>query len=234
VKLVVRDQQGQLSLSCPICRQVTPVPGNGVRGLQSAINIIPILELLGSFENLETSSLARKGKSVSAHHCSKHVEEELKLYCETCSELICLKCAIKGGEHHSHDYLNIEEAFEEYRREITASLKPIEKQLATASEALAVLDARCVEISDQRAAIEDDLHRTFRQLREVLDVRETKLTNHLHEITQKKLKALAIKRDEIETTQAQLSSCLDIMKDSIGETEGKAGILKMKTIQVRS
>lgn len=30
VKLVIRDQQGQLSLPCPICRQATPVPASGV------------------------------------------------------------------------------------------------------------------------------------------------------------------------------------------------------------
>ena len=36
-------------------------------------------------------------------HCLEHAEE-LKLYCETCGELICLRCAVKGGKHQSHDY----------------------------------------------------------------------------------------------------------------------------------
>ena len=45
VKLVVRDQQGQLGLPCPTCRQVTPIPCGGVAGLQSAFHINYILDL---------------------------------------------------------------------------------------------------------------------------------------------------------------------------------------------
>ena len=36
-------------------------------------------------------------------HCIEHPEEELKLYCETCGELVCYKCCLKGGKHHDHD-----------------------------------------------------------------------------------------------------------------------------------
>ena len=44
VKLV-RDEQGDLSLTCPICRQTTPVPANGVAGLQSAFQTNEILRI---------------------------------------------------------------------------------------------------------------------------------------------------------------------------------------------
>ncbi len=36
---LVRGRQGQLILTCPACRKVTPIPPNGVRGLQSAFQI---------------------------------------------------------------------------------------------------------------------------------------------------------------------------------------------------
>ena len=45
VKLVVRDQQGDLSLTCPICRQATPVPATGVTGLQSAFQTNEFLRI---------------------------------------------------------------------------------------------------------------------------------------------------------------------------------------------
>ena len=45
-RLVVRDQQGQLSLTCPTCRQATPIPANGVTGLQSPFQINRLLEIL--------------------------------------------------------------------------------------------------------------------------------------------------------------------------------------------
>ena len=47
VKLVERDEQGQLVLPCPNCRHVTPVPANGVRGLQPAFQTNNLLEIQG-------------------------------------------------------------------------------------------------------------------------------------------------------------------------------------------
>ena len=114
VPLVDQDQRGQLGLSCPICRQVTPVPNRGVAGLQSAFHINHLLELQDSFQKLDNPAVAleRAGGGTTndapsrevIRHCFGHPEEELKLYCETCGELVCLKCAIKGlGKHFGHN-----------------------------------------------------------------------------------------------------------------------------------
>ncbi len=85
VRLVYRDQQGQLILDCPTCRQVTPVPATGVADLQSAFRIVHLLEILNECKEEESEPAC----------CSEHAEGESKLYCETCGELICLECAIK-------------------------------------------------------------------------------------------------------------------------------------------
>ena len=192
VPLVDRDQQGQLGLSCPICRQVTPVPNRGVADLQSAFHINHLLELQDSFQKLDNPAAALEGAvggttnaalpGVAVRYCFEHPNEELKLYCETCGELVCLKCAIKGGKHFSHDYKELDKAFQEYKEEITSSLQPMEKQVATMNGVLAQLDTRCGEISDQREATEEEIHTTFRHLQEVLNVRETELVHHLHRI----------------------------------------------------
>ena len=44
-KLVFRDEQGQLVLSCPNCHHITPVPANGVAGLQPAFLINQLLDI---------------------------------------------------------------------------------------------------------------------------------------------------------------------------------------------
>ena len=244
VPLVDRDQQGQLGLSCPICRQVTPVPNRGVAGLQSAFHINHLLELQDSFQKLDNPAVALEGavggttnaapSREAVRHCFEHPEEELKLYCETCGELVCLKCAIKGlGKHFGHDYKELDKAFQEYKEEITSSLQPMEKQVAIMKGMLARLDTRCGEISDQRQATEVNIHSTFRRLQEVLNVRETELVHQLHRITQSKLKALAVQTDKIETILAQLSSCLLFMGESLREAN-KDDALMMKTNTVNT
>ena len=236
VSLGVQDQQGQLSLTCPTCRQATPIPARGVAGLQSAFHINNLLEILEyparkpenapATPERETPTDLNLGNKTS--HCFVHKDKELELYCETCGELICLKCVTKSGKHYSHDYEELNVAFEKYKKEITSSLEPMEKQVTIIKKALALIEQYRGEISDQRAALEDYIHITFRRLREVLTVRETQLIGQLHKTTQGKLKGLAAKSDQIETTLAQLDSCLHFMRESI-KGGNKSDVLMMKT-----
>ena len=231
VPLVDRNQQGQLGLTCPICRQVTPIPDRGVAGLQPAFHINHLLEIQDSVKKLDDPAVALEGAvggatiaatnaASSTHavkHCREHLEEEVDLYCETCRELVCYKCVIRGGKHQNHDYKEIDQ---EYKEWIMAS---VEKQVTTITKALGQLDARCREISDQPAANKDKVHVTFK----VLDVRETELIGQLDRMTQSKLKGLAAQRDQIETTLTQLNSYLYFMRES-HKTGNKLDMLMMK------
>ena len=101
MKLVVRDQQGQLILTCPTCRQATPVPANGVTGLQSAFQVNHLLEILEEHKKAKDTAASQEGaKSVVTRpipskkaiaNCFEHVKKERELYCETCGDLICLE-----------------------------------------------------------------------------------------------------------------------------------------------
>ena len=238
VKLVVRDQLGDLSLTCPICRQATPVPANGVTGLQSAFQTNKFLRIRDNLikkrdtaASLEESKIDKipltQSTKKTIPNCFEHVDRERELYCETCEELICLKCALKGGKHNNHDYDEIENAYERYKGEVRPSLEPMEGKLNTLKKALAQLEMCCEEVSDQREVIEASIHDVTRKLHQLLDVKKTELISVLHQITQAKLKGLAAQRDEIETIQAQLSSCLDFVRKSL-ETESQGDILMMK------
>ena len=240
VPLVDRDQQGQLGLSCPTCRQVTPIPDRRVAGLQPAFHINHLLEVQQSLQKVENPAAtpvgaAKKNPEIvepSVRFCFVHPEEELILYCETCGELVCVQCIMKDGKHHDHDYALIKKAFDSYKEEIASSLEPMEKQVTTTEKALAQLDTCCGKISDQQVITEENIHVTFRRLREVLSVRETELIGRLHELTQDKLKDLAAQRDQIETTLAQLHSCLHFMRESLRPgSEGDVLMMKANTVR---
>ncbi len=76
--------------------------------------------------------------------------------------------------------LSLDEAIYKYKGEITSSLEPMEKQLKTIHTALAQIDTRSREISDQRMTIEASIHDTVRKLHEILDVRKTELIGQLY------------------------------------------------------
>ena len=143
---MVRDQQGQLSLTCPNCRQATPIPANGVTGLQSAFQVNDFLEIMKEHQKSKdapTSEEGVKGDTASptsskkvSPYCSVHADKELELYCETCWELICSHCALRGQEHHTHEYNLISSCYEKFKREVISSLEPVEKTLKTVETAL--------------------------------------------------------------------------------------------------
>ncbi len=141
--------RGQLTLTCPACRQVTPIPPKGVRGLQSAFQIndfIGIRDDLKKVKDLipnqepgvEGDATSQIPSKKTTHYCSEHAGKELELYCETCNELICYKYVAKGGNDP------LDEAFDKYKEEITSSLEPMEKHLMTIHTALAQLDTQNV------------------------------------------------------------------------------------------
>ena len=155
----------------------------GSGSLQSAFHINNLLEILeDSAKKLENVPATPEGETPTdlnkTSHCFVHEDKELELYCETCGELICYKCVTKSGNHISHDYEELNVAFEKYKEEITSSLEPMKKQVTTIKKALALIEQCRGKISDQRAAIEDNIHVTFRRLREVLTVgRQSSLGN---------------------------------------------------------
>ena len=194
---------------------------------QTAVQVEPLLKL----PQLKEANLDESVNDIDLRFCLAHHGKECELFCETCEELMCLRCALKGGEHHDHWYDLISSAFERYKVEIISSIGPMEEQVVTVREALALSDKRFGKISDQQITIAGSIRHTFRQLQEILKVRETELINELDQITQVKLKSLARQKDLLETTLVQLNNTLHSVRRSLlAGNEGYA--LKMKSTTV--
>ena len=158
-------------------------------------------------------------------YCSKHPTKESDLYCETCEELICRDCIVRV--HRDHQYDLITDAYPKHKNVITDHLQPVKQQLGVVNEAIESLDTRRQQISDQRMAIEANIHKTIRRLQEALEERKTELIGQLDQLTQQKMKSLAAQRDEFELVQTRLSSCLDFVSESL-RTGSQAEILAAK------
>ena len=159
------------------------------------------------------------------HFCPKHKDQELRLYCETCEELICHDCTIQL--HQGHQYDLISDTFEGHKADITASLEPVEKHMGIASNKLKQLDARCTEITEQGALVKANIHKEICGFIEMLKRREAELVGQVDQLVEPKLKNLAAQRDEIETIQARFGSCLSFVNESL-RTGSQGEIVKMK------
>ena len=278
-RLVVQDQQGQLSLRCPTCRQSTVLPqATGVSGLQSAFHVHHLLEIKDALKKVKepqkvkcdkckppqpatsycrdcgeficaTCTTVHKQWDAFAKHevvameqfeskvkkldvlkkvtlyCPLHQGKELEMYCETCEELICHNCIVK--KHRDHHYDLVSDTFEKHKAEITTSLDKVEEKLGVTNKALEQLDVRSQDLDNQQAATEENIQRERKLLIEAIEARTTELIRKADSFTKMKKKNLAAQRNELETVQTQLASCLSFVRDSLKRgSEGE--VMKMK------
>ena len=231
--LVDKGSYRQPSLMCPNCRQVTPVPTGGMAELPSAFHVNNLLEVHDSLKliaqpSTESDSSLSKAPLKAGSCCLEHPGEALRLFCDTCSVLICLKCAIKSGHHRNHSYEELNDAFLKYKGEVVSLLGPLEGHCANISETMDSLKAVSSEIAKQQVLIEADIHDSVNRLHEAIDLRRTELLSELQRVSQDKLQSLAFQQDQLEMSQAQLSSCVQFMRDSLQQTDG-GEVLVMKS-----
>ena len=172
-----------------------------------------------------TNLVPPKKKEKGLSYCLKHEESVLKIYCETCNELICSDCTIRLHQGHTYDLVS--DTFPKHKQDIVNQLDPVKRHLATVNQALQSFDARSKAIQDQRVAIQVDVHKQIDQLHQSLEQRRSELIGQLDQLTQHKLKSLAAQRDNVELLHAQLTSCLEYVEGSL-ETGTQEEILKMK------
>ena len=173
--------------------------------------------------NAQATNLIPPKKAVP--RCRKHSNKKLKIYCETCRELICSDCTIRV--HKDHNYDLVADVFPKHKEEIVSSLKPVKEKLDKVQQALQAFDTRAREISDQRVTVEANIHKEFDQQQRLLDQQRVELIGKLDSLTQQMLKSLAAQRDQVEIAQVKLTSCLEYAEGGL-ETGTEGQVLAMK------
>ena len=171
----------------------------------------------------QVTSLVPPKKAIP--HCPKHSENALKIYCDTCSTLICMDCTIRL--HKDHNYDLVADVLTEHKEKLVSSLKPVKEKLDSVKRALKDFDTRAKAIHDQRAMIEANIHKEIDKQHRLLDQRRAELVGELEMLTQQKLKDLTAQRDQVEITQVKLTSCLEYAEGGL-KTGTDGEILKMK------
>ena len=166
-----------------------------------------------TLKELETQAASLVPPKKDAPRCPKHKNKKLKIYCETCKELICNDCTIRL--HRDHNYDLLADVFHKHKEELVSSLKPVKQKLHTVQQALKAFDTRAKKINDQRATLEAHIHKEIDQLHQLLDQQRAQLVGELDMLTQQKLKTLAAQRDQVEITQVKLTSCLEYAESGL-------------------
>ncbi|XP_071787058.1 E3 ubiquitin-protein ligase TRIM56-like isoform X3 [Asterias amurensis] len=143
--------------------------------------------------------------------CKKHDQQDLILYCATCSTLICIACA--AVDHRAHIVRDIPDASTEFEEIISHLLKKVEEKLkkceAAKDVALQSRNKHSKMVSEKQTAITQKADEDVARIRE----NERRLKDQLLEISAKKEKQIADHLTQLDKNTRHTKETLDRVKN---------------------
>ena len=156
--------------------------------------------------------------------CKEH-GKELKIYCETCSLLICTMCKLL--DHKNHDGFAIEKYPPKIREELLSHVVLLNEGLSSLEEGLVSFDAAVKRITDQDKEIELAIDRKTDEIVHALKKRRKSLVAELKHTTKQKLDRLTEQTNEAETFQQEIQHIIKYT-DSSFQPGNEASMLLVK------
>ena len=166
-----------------------------------------------NFDEVAAAASAMKSSKKVVMLCPKHPTEPMKIYCETCDELICRDCTVRT--HREHNYDLVTECFTKHREAIVASLEPIKMLAARESKAIQQLEGRSLELDKQGREGKAEINRQIDRLHGILEARRRELVDQVDQKVHQVRKEISAERDHHELSLVQLSSCVEFVEGSL-------------------
>ena len=219
-------------VECPICREAVDLGEEGASSLRKAFHINNLLEIDEILRKTPTN------EPNSDPSCPKHPNEPLTIFCETCEELICYKCAY-ADTHKLHRTDLADNCFEKHKQQIRDCLKPVDKKIGEATRTLSVFNNTERAIRDKSEAVKLEVVEAIKQDSERLlaaynSLLEAKIAlfDQIESGTLQKLEVLSLERAELKTVLVELKSCKKLVEDKLeSQTQYQIQSSKKELIQ---
>ena len=191
--LVLTQEDGTGILGCPTCRFPVQVPMEGIKSLPRAS---------GTFSQLATDNYKQNTSELSS--CLKH-KTIMKLYCETCEEIVCNMCAI--DEHHDHDYYMMSRKFNQLLERVKTEVKPVENKLQLLTDNVKGIEARQTDIEKRGEELIEEVNLLAERLIKNIKESELRLVSELRTAVQTKVALLEQQKNWATKTIEQAKEC---------------------------
>ena len=149
-------------------------------------------------------------------NCKKH-DDPLKVYCETCHEVICRDCTI-SKEHKEHQFELISECYAKHHQEIQTQFDLLKHKTADINTAVMALDTREREMVEQGENVKKQIQRHAQQLmNQIQESAEKHLLQQVDTVVQQKKNLLAKQRGKAEKIHTKLKTCQEKIQKKLDE-----------------
>ena len=163
---------------------------------------------------------------VNVPTCKDH-DYELKHYCETCEELICLYCTLKEHRDHNHD--TVKKMADKHRSELQSYADLVEEMIEGLSDAHINIDRMKMKIKQQGNEVEKKIDCWYDVLIQSLKQQKEQVKQQAHDAVSQKEKALTAQLEEVECVQAEVFSIKEL-KDAVESSSDQEVLLAKKKI----
>ena len=145
--------------------------------------------------------------------CNDH-NEPIKVYCETCQQLICRDCTV-SKRHRNHDYNLITESYPKHHQEIEADLTKVKTKVANINTAVTNLITRERDVTKQGEDVKKQIHTQSQLIINLVQQSQRQLLQQVDTVVRQKIELLTRQREEAETVLKQLKDCEEFVEQSL-------------------
>ena len=144
--------------------------------------------------------------------CKDH-DEPLKLFCFDCNHLICRDCIIR--DHAGHKFEFVKKSASQYKKTLKESLALLAEIQTNLSAATREVEKVEGEVSEQNKVIAGTIEQSFKQLHEILCMREKQLLNRASELKQQKLDNLGAQKKSFALATSEIQGLVEFIERSV-------------------
>ena len=162
--------------------------------------------------------------------CSQHPEKIIEFFCIDCSVPVCVQCALI--HHHGHKFEELNQLSQKKRVEIKKSVQTMPDSITMLEETLAKGMSTKQELKVSKEAVDDQIRKAFKEMREELNRKEKALLAKSSEISTAKETSLTIQLEELTSLKDQMVACTAVVaevQESYNDTELLSVVTTLQT-----
>ena len=161
--------------------------------------------------------------------CKEH-DEQLKYYCETCDELVCMYCTVKKHNGHHHD--SVKQMATKHRNELKKITDPVEGMIKNLSEAHDNIEKMKKKIRRRGEEVDKKIDRYYDEQIEKLIKQKDEVKQQAHDAVSQKEKAVTAQLEEVTLMQAELTSMKEL-NDALKQSSDQEALSAKKQVSDR-
>ena len=166
-------------------------------------------QILSLDEVASTAHKLPRAKQEQSTVCTEH-NEPLKIFCESCQQLICHDCTVSKHEKPLHKYNLVTDTYRQRKDAIDQRcLQPLNEEYDRLVAAQKILISKRDKIPQNAQATKDDIWQAISQIKNRLDKTGEKLTQKVDSAAQYKVEVLDQQLKEVDTALGQVAECRD-------------------------